>query len=86
MREFSAYLGEAPLYKVVGWRAGVVSTTPNDHGWKVTVRVNPTLASLRGGVPFTSYETIETWQIGKDGSATALNVLRGDKPHFLMVD
>lgn len=87
LREFSGYVGENPEYKVVAWGVRIDSVTPDGRGgWKATVRVGATLATLRGGVPFTPYETLETWQIDNDGSAKALDVRPGDKPHFLIVD
>lgn len=87
LREFSGYVEENAEYKVVAWRVGIESVTPDGRGgWKATVRVGATLAALRGGIPFTPYETLETWQIGKDGTAKALDVRAGDKPHFLIVD
>lgn len=86
LREFAMFIEGQPEYKCVGWAVGIVSVIANENGWEATVNVSPELAKEGAGVLFTPLNTIERWQIAADGTATVIDVRKGDGPGFVVSD
>jgi hypothetical protein len=65
---FAMFLDPSAYYYCRAWSGKIVSVKPTWDGWEVDLTVMPHLKS-RGGVPYNTSKTLETWRVSKLGGA-----------------